>query len=52
VVGKERELVIREGKIYLWEEGEVNLDAHTGHFYEILPSSKLASQVLEAARAK
>jgi len=52
VLGKERELVIREGKVHLVQNGEIDLESLQGCFYEILPSSKLASQVLEAARLK
>lgn len=50
VAGKERELVIREGVVRGWHNGEVVDTSELEHFYEVLPNSKLASQVLEVAR--
>ncbi len=49
---KERELVIREGKVGYWDgEAILKTDVETDHvFYEVIPNSKLASQVLELAR--
>ena len=50
VMGKERELVIREGKVGRWKNEQVQSERGDEVFYEILPNSKLASQVLELAR--
>ncbi len=49
VQGKERELVIREGITGSYEQGQVV--ARQGEpFYEVLPNSKLARQVLEHSK--
>jgi hypothetical protein len=50
VLGKERDLVICEGRVGLWKDGIVQPDRGDEPFYEVLPNSKLASQVLELAR--
>ncbi|XOV88340.1 MAG: hypothetical protein ACFHX7_00290 [Pseudomonadota bacterium] len=51
VLGKERDLVIREGRVGLFENEHRVKGAETGDvFYEILPNNKLANQVLEVAR--
>lgn len=51
MVGKVRDLVIREGVVGVWREGEVQLGQEGGEpFYEVLPNSKFTSQVLELAR--
>ncbi|MDG1443572.1 MAG: hypothetical protein P8R02_12930 [Pseudomonadales bacterium] len=50
VAGKERELVIREGLIRGWVDGAIVEAREQKYFYEVLPNSKLASQVLEVAR--
>lgn len=52
VRNKDRELVIREGKVALWKDEKVVEIESDQVFYEIMPNSKLASQVLELARAK
>ncbi|MBD3648674.1 MAG: hypothetical protein HUJ31_14750 [Pseudomonadales bacterium] len=51
VRGKERELVIREGRVGIWQNEQV-VAGQSGDkvFYEVLPNSKFASQVLEVAR--
>jgi tetratricopeptide (TPR) repeat protein len=51
MAGKKRELVVRQGQVKIWEHGEV-LPANdaSGVFFEVLPNSKIASQVLEATR--
>lgn len=54
-LGKERELVIREGRVNKWNHGRVVdtdlvKDDSVEFFYEILPNSKIASQVIEASR--
>ena len=54
-LGKERDLVIREGRVHRWHKGNV-LEVETIDdepvecFYEILPNSRLASQVVEVSR--
>ncbi|MEX2326279.1 MAG: hypothetical protein WD558_00985, partial [Pseudomonadales bacterium] len=51
VHGKVRDLVIREGKVGRWEnEQAFPGEAGGSVFYEVLPNSKFASQVLEFAR--
>ncbi|MEX2489248.1 MAG: hypothetical protein WD356_06920 [Pseudomonadales bacterium] len=49
--GKERELVVREGRMGRWQDGQVIPgEAADSVFYEVLPNSRLASKVLEQAR--
>ena len=50
VLGKERDLVIREGKVGVWQLGRMHPGDGSSVFYEVLPNSKLASQVVEAAK--
>ncbi|MCB1644605.1 MAG: hypothetical protein KDI36_04090 [Pseudomonadales bacterium] len=51
--GKERELVIRQGYMHLWEDERiVRREDEKQVFYEVLPHSRLASQVLEFYRKK
>lgn len=48
---KERELVIREGRVGRWNGQSTSPGAEDGlAFYEVLPNSRLASQVIEVAR--
>ncbi|MFT4714091.1 MAG: hypothetical protein ACJAVI_002350 [Candidatus Azotimanducaceae bacterium] len=54
-LGKERELVIREGRVNKWNrdriaETDTAEDEALEFFYEVLPNSKLASKVIEVAR--
>ncbi|HKI74694.1 MAG TPA: hypothetical protein VJ998_08620, partial [Pseudomonadales bacterium] len=51
VIGKERDLVVREGLVGVWQNGEVTAGNEGGEvFFEVLPNTKFASQVLELAR--
>ena len=51
ITGKIRDLVIREGEVRLWENDAPLPESSSGEvFYEVLPHSKIASQVLEFAR--
>ena len=51
VAGKMRDLVVREGRAQVWEGDKVlPAAADAALFYEVLPHSKIASQVLEVAR--
>ncbi|MFT5101808.1 MAG: hypothetical protein ACI9HY_003944 [Planctomycetaceae bacterium] len=50
ILGKERDPVIREGRVGLWIDGIVQPDRCDEPFFEVLPNSKLASQVVELAR--
>jgi hypothetical protein len=51
VAGKMRELVIREGRAQIWEnEKTLQAGDDATPFYEVLPHSKIANQVLEVAR--
>ena len=53
VLGKQRDLVVRQGKVGIFDEGLVNQDADTGLFYyEILPNSKFAGQIVDLASKK
>jgi len=46
-----RDLVIREGEVMMWENDTPLPESISGKvFYEVLPRSKIASQVLEFAR--
>ena len=50
VNGKDRDLVIREGRTGTWQDDRM-VQAEAGEvFYEIIPNSRLGSQVLDAAR--
>ena len=54
VVGKERDLVIRRGKVGLLKADKVDAAYDTGQFYyEVIPNGKLANRVvaLSAERA-
>ena len=48
--GKERNLVIREGRVGFWQDGKVLEDRGEEVFYEVLPNSKLAGQVIELSK--
>ena len=50
LAGKERELVVREGAVRGWTNGQIVEPSEQKYFYEVLPNSKLASRVLEVAR--
>jgi hypothetical protein len=51
VFGKQRDLVVREGKVGTWQGDQVDFSVDTGRFYfEVLPNSKFASQIIELAR--
>ncbi len=53
VRGKERELVIREGIVGRWDGEQSTPGPEDGErYYEVLPNSKLASQVLEVVRSQ
>lgn len=50
VVGKQRDLVVRRGKVGRYEGGEIVDSVDTGLFYyEVLPNSKFATQIVERA---
>lgn len=48
--GKERDLVIREGRVGRWQGGKVAEERGDEVFYEVLPNSKLASQVIDLSK--
>jgi hypothetical protein len=48
--GKERDLVIREGRVGRWQDGKVQGDHGEEVFYEVLPNSKLSSQVIDLSK--
>ena len=51
ITGKMRDLVIREGEVKVWEDDAPLPESRSDEvFYEVLPHSKIASQVLEFAR--
>ncbi len=53
VAGKERHLVIREGHVGLWKnETAMTNDQSEARFYELLPNSKLAGQIVSLAEKK
>jgi len=50
VTGGERDLIIRDGAIGIWKDNTVSRgDDKSERFYEVLPNSKFASQLLELA---
>jgi hypothetical protein len=50
MLGKERELVIREGRIGRWQNNEISPQRSDQVFYEVLPNSKLSRQVSDLAK--
>jgi hypothetical protein len=50
VHGKERELVIRAGRVGRWDDGKIETGGLDEVFYEVLPNSKLSRQVTELAK--
>lgn len=53
VVGKQRDLVVREGRVGLLANDIVDAEADTGLiYYEVLPNSKFAAQIVELSRKK
>ena len=53
VAGKQRDMVVREGRIGRWKGGAVVAGARTSQFfYEVLPNSRFASQIVELASKK
>jgi len=48
--GKERDLVIREGRVGLWKDGKVQRDRREEVFYEVLRNSKLTRQVIDLSK--
>ncbi len=53
VLGKKRDIVIRQGKVGLWQPGSVPTSADTGRvYYEVLPNSKFSGQIAELSRKK
>jgi len=53
VAGKQRDIVVREGRIGRWKGGAVVAGARTSQFfYEVLPNSRFASQIVELASKK
>ncbi len=49
--GKERDLVVRDGVVGRWRQGSAERGTEIGErFYEVLPNSKLATQVIAAAK--
>lgn len=50
VTGGERDLMIRDGAVGVWKDNAVSRGGdNSERFYEVLPNSKFASQVLELA---
>ncbi len=53
VAGKQRDLIVREGRVGVWENDAPAPTADTGlTYYEVLPNSKIAAQIAELARKK
>ena len=51
--GKERFLVIREGRIGLWKNDEVMENSESSAvFYEVLPNTKFANQIINLAETQ
>ena len=49
VTGKERDLLIRDGSVGIWRGEVVRGDDNSERFYEVMPNSKFATQVMELA---
>ena len=50
VAGKQRDLIVRRGKVGRYENDQIVEKAATNRFYyEVLPNSKFASQIAERA---
>ena len=53
VQGKERYLVVRQGRVGIWQSGKVDMTVDTGLFYyEVLPNTKFSNQIVELAQKK
>ena len=53
VQGKERDLVVREGKVGVLKGNQVELSADThGKYYEVLGNGKFSNQIVELAKRK
>ncbi len=52
VMGKQRDLIVREGRVGVWKDQTAH-ESDTGqHYYEVLPNSKFVGQIAELARKK
>lgn len=53
IQGKERDLVVREGKVGVWRDDSIGSESGSGRFfYEVLPNNKFANQIVELASKK
>jgi hypothetical protein len=53
VLGKQRDLVVRQGQVGIWTGSAVDMTTDTGQvYYEVLPNSKFAHQIVDLARKK
>jgi hypothetical protein len=53
VQGKQRDLVVRQGKVGVLKDENVDASAETGlSYYEVLPNSKFASQIVELGKKR
>lgn len=52
VMGKQRDLVVREGQVGTWQNGSAQDGDNNQQYYEVLPNTKFANQIAELARKK
>lgn len=52
VMGKQRDLVVREGSVGIWKDGNAEASDTGMHYYEVLPNTKFANQIADMARKK
>ena len=53
VAGKQRDIVVRQGRVGLWKGAAVVTGARTSQFfYEVLPNSKFANRIVELVNKK
>lgn len=52
VLGKQRDLVVREGSVGVWKDGAAEASGIGQQYYEVLPNTKFANQIADMARKK
>lgn len=52
VMGKQRDLVVREGQVGSWQAGSAHDSDNNQHYYEVLPNTKFANQIAGLTRKK
>jgi hypothetical protein len=53
LAGKQRDIVVRQGRVGRWKDDAVVTGARTSQFfYEVLPNSKFANRIVELVSKK